>query len=207
MERKVSLQEQVEFLQAENEALKEQNALILKRLENVERQSGVLAATPPPPKPNGALSSRIRHGYEQNKARLQAQLRQTLATDDGYMPVQPAPGGRFYDPSQGGPYPTRTIPASDLPRAVASVLTGEAETRYRLARIKARNDCYEPNDPRNGNAPKIARLEVELQALTECTDDLVASTPLELHSRLGKFAKTGRDHEDLPIQAPRFVRE
>lgn len=197
MERKVSLQTQVEDLKAENAALREQNALILKRLENVERQSGVLAATPPPPKPNGAISSRIRHGYEQQKPRLQAMLRQTLATDDAYMPIQRAHNGLFYDPSQGGPYPTRMISANELPRAVASVLTGEAETRYCLARLKAINECYEPNDPRNGNAPKIARLEVELAELESCTDDLVASTPLTLHPSLGipQAKKGSQRHE------------
>ena len=186
MERKSDLLLRLQVLEAENAELKQTLQNVLERLKNVEQNTSTVPVTPPPPRPNGALSSRVKAGYEKEKPRLQAMLRATLEGEGGYMAIQAAGNGQFYDPSQDGPYPTRTIPASELPRAVASILTGEAEVRNKLARLKTLSGHYPENDPRNNFNPKITRLEVELQALKECTDDLVESTPIELGPRIGQ---------------------
>ena len=195
MSRISDLQLRLQVLEAENAELKQTLQNVLERLKNVEQNTSTLPVTPPPPRPNGSLSSRVKAGYEKEKPRLQAMLRATLEGEGGYMAIQAAGDGLFWDPSQDGPYPTRTIPASELPRAVASILTGEAEVRNKLARLKTLSGHYPENDPHANFNPKITRLEVELQALKECTDDLVASTPIELGPDIGQpFKREKRGH-------------
>lgn len=186
MERRLStsaLQEQLETLKQQNAELARQNAEILDRLRNVEQQASVQKPAPLPPKPNGSLSSRVRNGYEQCKARYQAMLRQTLATADSYIPIQSAGKGMWYDPGQFGPYPIKAVTTEQLPRAVAAYITGEAEVRFNLSEARRREEGRAPNDTRCDYRPTIARLEVELETLIACTDDLVASTPLRLHPK------------------------
>lgn len=173
---KIDLEKRLELLEKENQELK-------RRLAAVEVQTSIIKPAPPAPAPNGSLSAKVRRSYEQNKKRYQAQLRQTLATDDGYLPIQSAGRpGLWYDPNDE--MPSRTLTIEELKRAVASYLTGEADVKKKLDRLRALQGHYHGNlETRVDNAHSIARLETELAVLTECTEDLVSTTQLRLHPR------------------------
>jgi len=170
-------------LEAQIEALKAENEEFRKRLEAVEQASSVLRPAPPEPRPNGALSWKVRNAYAQNKKRYQAQLRATLCTGDSYIAIRSAGRNLWYDPSDQSHIPTRTVTTVQLPRAVAALLTGEAEVRYRLENARRIQEQLAPNDTRADNSNLIKRLEVELKELVLCTNDLINDTPLELHQK------------------------
>ena len=154
----------------EVDELRQQLQVLQARLDALEGKS------PSPPKPlyNGKLTERVSQTYFAQKPKLQALLSRQLS-----MRYQALAEGRQHLADLCVVSPHSHIPQridiEDLPRALAADLTHENEKRADLEG-RRRADALNAGDPRHDNSNVIARLEVEVAALSACTNDLLEST-------------------------------